>query len=419
MHERQEWILRPGTQIGKYRVEAVLGEGAFGVVYRAVDTRLGRQAALKVLRPERLPDPELRRAFLQEARLVARLNHPHIVRVWDVLQAGETYAVAMEYLPEGNLRQWVQRTQPSLDQMLRLLRQVARALDYVHQQTYPDSHRPLLHRDVKPENVLIDRVPGSSLVIAKLSDFGISLPLDWLRQQGLPGTVHYLAPELIRQDRGWPVDGRADQYALAVMAYELLCGRRPFEGRDPIAIMRMHLNEPPPRPSRVCPHLLSPFDEPLLKALSKHPRDRYPSCSAFVRALEVAWENSLRERLQRVYEALRENGSGLEEARRLWQEVQGWAPEHPLVLQTQQYIQLAELWHAARQNARRAWELWPAYPDTEDIFPLLLGLRWPRWLFSWRRMWKQALIGGLLALPWVLGMLVFALRWALSRPSGP
>ncbi len=405
--------LAKGTRIGKYRILEPLGEGAFAVVYRALDTRLQRDAALKVLRPERLPNPALQKEFLREARIIARLAHPHIVRIWDVLQEGGLFVVAMEYLPEGNLRQWASRTRPDVATLLRLLAQVAQALDYVHQQTYPDEHRPLLHRDVKPENVLIDRVPGTDTVLAKLSDFGLSLQPEWLQQLGIPGTVYYLAPEIIQNLPPERIDGRADQYALAVMAYEMLCGQRPFEGRDPIAIMRKHLEEPPPRPSEVNPALPAALDAPLLRALSKRPQERFPSCTAFVRALEEAWEHSVRERLQEVYAAL-ERGE-VDQAQDRLRQIHVWAPRHPLVLRAQQYIHLVRLWDAARQSAQEALRAWPRYPDGERVFALM-GLKRP-WRLTPRAVVAQVLFGLVLALPLVLCSVAMAAAWVLLQAA--
>ena len=263
--------------IGGYRIEERLGRGGMGEVYRALDVRLGRPVALKVLVAGQAENEGYRERLLSESRLAASLDHPHVVPVYE---AGEDHGrlfIAMRYVAGPDLKDLVRATGP-LDpaRALRLAGQVADALDAAHR-------RGLVHRDVKPSNVLVDAADGRDH--AYLADFGLTQSASE-RPAGdghSLGTLDYVAPEQIRSD---PLDGRADQYGLAALTFELLTGRPPFAGRSEVATLFAHLEEPPAPPSRAgLPRALDPV---FARGLAKDPAARYPSCTAFVAAARDA-----------------------------------------------------------------------------------------------------------------------------------
>lgn len=388
------------TRLGKYELLEAIGRGAFAVVYRARHIALGREAAVKVLDADRLNDPRARERMEREARIAATLVHPNIVKIFDLIHEGETLAIAMEYLPGGSLRRWMEANRPSTETLLDLLTQVAESLDYIHGQRY-QSDRPLLHRDVKPENVLIDQDAQTGQPLAKLSDFGLALDPQrasaLTQAQGAPGTAYYIAPELAEGLPAESLDGRADQYSLAVMAYELLTGKRPFEGSDPVAVIAKRLEEDPPRPSEINPQTPFEFDQPLLKALQRKPEDRFSACAEFARALREAWQASLLRRVREQLEQARQAAQNhdFKTARAALKEAERILPDDPRIAEARQQIDRdAELaqryeealqnWQTALQKARAALDLDPNFPDSEQIL-IALGLRPPpRPPFDWR-----------------------------------
>lgn len=419
------------TTLGKYELHEEIGRGAFATVYRATHTLLEREAAVKILDHARLSQPLARQRMEREARIAASLKHPHLVEIFDLIQEGDTLAIAMEYLPGGSLRQWLEQHPHDTAVLLSILEQVAQGLDYLHAQRY-QSDRPLLHRDVKPENVLLDRDPLNGQMVAKLSDFGLVLDLQsdaaLTQAQGIPGTAYYVSPEIVE---GLPVealDGRSDQYSLAVMAYELLTGQRPFEGKDPIAVMSKRLDEAPPRPSQVNPATPVEFDEPLLKALQKAPENRYPTCGDFVRALWEAWQASLLRRVRELVEEAQEASKreDYKAARELLKQAEALVPGDPRIQQARQSIdRRAELaqryeeayqkWQTARQKASAVLDLAPDFPDPDGIL-VTLGLRSPRKPpFDWRGLLKQIGIALLLAAPLTLLFYILATLWILNK----
>lgn len=419
------------TTLGKYELHEEIGRGAFATVYRATHTLLEREAAVKILDHARLSQPLARQRMEREARIAASLKHPHLVEIFDLIQEGDTLAIAMEYLPGGSLRQWLEQHPHDTAVLLSILEQVAQGLDYLHAQRY-QSDRPLLHRDVKPENVLLDRDPLNGQMVAKLSDFGLVLDPQsdaaLTQAQGIPGTAYYVSPEIVE---GLPVealDGRSDQYSLAVMAYELLTGQRPFEGKDPIAVMSKRLDEAPPRPSQVNPATPVEFDEPLLKALQKAPENRYPTCGDFVRALWEAWQASLLRRVRELVEEAQEASKreDYKAARELLKQAEALVPGDPRIQQARQSIdRRAELaqryqeawqkWQTARQKASAVLDLAPDFPDPDGIL-VTLGLRPPRKPpFDWRGLLKQIGIALLLAAPLTLLFYILATLWILNK----
>ena len=364
------------TVIGKYEVLEEIGRGGFAVVYHARHTTLQTEAALKVLHPTLASDPAARERFLRDGRAASRLEHAHIVRIQRLIEEGEAVAIAMDYFPAGDLRARIQRGPVDPDQALRLLAQVGEALDYAHGQG-------LIHRDVKPSNILLD--PDGN---GWLADFGL------VRQTGDPrltqvgrmvGTTTYVSPEQAQDKPG--LDGRSDQYSLAVTAFELLAGAPPFEGDNSTAVALMHITQPAPAASQRSPQVPPEVDEVLQRALAKEPAARYPSCAEFVRELGLAWnagQASMARGLIQESEGLLGTGQldealqKLSAARKL---VQG-RPEMQAILarleETRQSAEAYELcrkaWEAARQKGQSVLDLIPAYPDPRGVFARL-GLR--------------------------------------------
>jgi Protein kinase domain/Glycosyl hydrolase family 26 len=270
-----------GSRVAQYRLEKRVGAGGMAVVFRAWDERLDRWVALKILTPALATDEVFRRRFLREARAAA-IDDPHIIPVFEAGEAGGALFIAMRYVPGGDVRSLVRRTgRLSLKRATAIVSSVASALDTAHA-------AGLVHRDVKPANILVDVRPGRA-DHAYLSDFGLSKGSLWWSgpsgQGHFMGTLGYAAPE---QLAGKPVDGRADQYALACSAFELLAGSPPFRHDEPGAVIWAHMSEPPPPLTSRCPELPAAVDAVLARALAKEPEDRYASCRAFASALRAA-----------------------------------------------------------------------------------------------------------------------------------
>ena len=271
-------------QLGRYRITGRLGAGGMGVVYLAEDTVLGRRVALKTVRLLEGADPnskqDLTERFLREARIVAQMDHPGIVAVFDFGHEGETAYLVLEFVAGSNLANRMEQP-PKLDRATgaRVLLDAASALDYAHK-------RGVVHRDVKPANLLLTedgRVKVADFGIAKLSGSTTMTATGMLM-----GTVEYMSPEQIR---GETVDGRSDQYSLAVVAYQLVTGKRPFQADSTITLAHMIVYEQPTPASAAnqsAPVTLN-VDRVLARALHKQPAARYATCSDFVRDLELAW----------------------------------------------------------------------------------------------------------------------------------
>ncbi|MGI5216977.1 serine/threonine-protein kinase [Nocardia sp. CA-290969] len=272
----------PGTVVGGYRIERVLGGGGMGTVYLVAHPRLPRQDALKVLAPEHGADPEFRARFLREAELLARLDHPNIVAIRDRGVQDEFLWLAMQFVDGIDAAELLRRNPGGLAPAVvaHIAREVAQGLDEAHR-------AGLLHRDVKPANILLEPRPGGPDRVY-VTDFGIARPAEGtsLTETGtVLATLAYAAPE---QLRGAAVDARADVYALGCTLYELLVGTKPFPHGDAVAVMRAHLAETPPRPSVADPRLPVAVDEVFATALAKDPAHRYPSCGALARAVAEA-----------------------------------------------------------------------------------------------------------------------------------
>jgi len=267
--------LTAGSRVAGYLLEKLVGVGGMAAVYRARDERLGRVVALKLL----TGDEMVRKRFVREARAVAAVDHPHIIPVYEAGRAEDVLFIAMRFVAGDDLRVVVGR-EGALHprRAAAFISPVASALDAAHA-------AGLVHRDVKPANMLVDVGPGRPEHVY-LSDFGVArgmLSSDGLTGAGqFLGTPDYAAPEQIS---GRDLDGRADQYALACVAYTLLSGSVLFRREVPMAVLYAHLSVPPPRLTAVRPELPGAVNQVLARALSKEPEDRYDSCGDFADAL--------------------------------------------------------------------------------------------------------------------------------------
>jgi serine/threonine-protein kinase len=272
-----------GSLVAGYRIESRIGTGGMAVVFRAYDERLGRSIALKVMPPAWTGDEEFRRRFVAESRAAARVDDPHIIPVYEAGTAGGVLFIAMRLVAGTDLRGVVRR-EGALppERALELLSPVASALDAAHA-------AGLVHRDVKPGNILVDERPGRPDHVY-LADFGLSkggaVGVSLTGAGDYLGTPAYSAPE---QVQGLGVDGRADQYALACVAFELLTGRVPYERDLPMAVLMAHVAEPPPSLAARRPGVPPAADRVLARALAKRPEQRYPSCREFTDALRAAF----------------------------------------------------------------------------------------------------------------------------------
>jgi serine/threonine protein kinase len=271
-----------GSRIAGYRVEERIGQGGMAVVFRARDERLGRLVALKILAPALAGDAEFQRRFISESRAAAAIDDPHIVPVFAAGEADGMLFIAMRYVAGGDAQSLLNREGPlPPGRVAAIISPVASALDAAHR-------AGLVHRDVKPSNMLMDVLPGRPDHVY-LSDFGLSKAVastSGMTKAGtVMGTLDYMSPEQIA---GRPVDGRADQYALACSAFELLAGAPPFRRDEPTAVMYAQLSEPPPPLTSRRPGLPPAVDGVLSRALAKAPGDRYASCGQFADALREA-----------------------------------------------------------------------------------------------------------------------------------
>ena len=268
--------LEAGTNIGPYRVMEQIGRGGMATVYKAHQASLARYVAIKVLPSFFAEDEGFRERFQQEAIAIARLRHPNILQVMDYGQHEGTSYIVTEFVDGGTLADQV-GTQLPVDYVVKVLTPIASALDYAHA-------RDILHRDVKPSNVLMAR-DGTPM----LSDFGLAKMVGSMPRLTVSGatvgTPEYMAPE---QGAGETLGPAADQYALAVVAYELLTGRVPFSAETPLAVLIAHMHKPLPLPRSVNPALPEAVELALLKGLAKDPGDRYPSAGAMMHAIGEA-----------------------------------------------------------------------------------------------------------------------------------
>src|SRR6266498_1706218 len=265
-----------GKQLGPYQIIASLGEGGMAAVYKAYHPAMERHVALKILPRHFASDAEFVNRFKQEAKVLAQLQHPHIVPVFDFgEQDGYTYLV-MPFIRSGTLAELLKGEPLPFEQIRTICSQVGGALDYAHGHS-------VVHRDVKPRNVLIDE-SGYCL----LTDFGLAKILEGnesLTNSGaILGTPAFMSPE---QGLGESIDRRSDIYSLGVILYELATGRTPYRAETPMALMIKHISDPLPPPTRFNPMLPEALEAIILKALAKNPQDRYQTAVLLVKALQT------------------------------------------------------------------------------------------------------------------------------------
>ena len=270
---------RAAETLGRYRIEDQIGAGAFATTYRATDSILGRPVALKVLRPELAADATYLARFAREARAAAAVDHPNVVHVFDFGEEEGTYYLALQYVHGATLKDVIRERAPLPPaEAVRIGGQILRGLAAIH-------GTGIVHRDVKPQNVLIDH-----LGVARITDFGIvhdTAESDaGLTTHGTAlGTPSYMAPE---QASARPVTQGTDLYATGVVLFELLTGRLPFSAENALALMLAHVQISPPAPSALVPTVPPALDAVVLTALAKEPADRFPSALAMEQALLAA-----------------------------------------------------------------------------------------------------------------------------------
>jgi len=274
-------------QNGRYAILKKLGEGGKGVVYKARDTVLNRVVAIKMLKSALLSEDAYPR-FLREAQAIAKLNHPNIVSIYDIGKENEKQFFVLEFVDGMSLRDLL-RTYPEgkcdVQTVLRMGIDVCNALQYAHSQG-------VLHRDVKPENILI-----TDEGTAKLMDFGLAKMLGQpgITQEGMiVGTVAYVAPEIAL---GKDADHRSDLYSFGAVLYETVTGRPPFPGEDPVKVIFSHIHDYPVSPSRLNPRVPQALAECIMKLLEKEPGKRYQTATDLLRVLRDVAEGFLREAL--------------------------------------------------------------------------------------------------------------------------
>lgn len=268
-----------GTNIDRYRIVSEFGRGGMAVVYRAIDTVLDRNVAIKIITTEntsREKQERFLKRFTREAKALANMSHANIVKVLDYGEFDEMPYLVMEFISGGTLKSRLGISIP-FAQAASMLVPVARALQYAH-------HQKIVHRDIKPENLLFN--PSGQLL---LSDFGVLKLIDAEESQGLTGTGKivgtpaYMSPEQIR---GGQIDGRSDIYSLAIVFFEMISGRKPYNATTPIELSMQHLHDPIPKARQFIRDLPAEVDQLFVRSLAKNPDDRFSSMSTFAEALE-------------------------------------------------------------------------------------------------------------------------------------
>ncbi|GAP62051.1 serine/threonine protein kinase [Ardenticatena maritima] len=270
----------PQTIDNRYRIVELIGEGGMAQVYRGDDLRLGREVAIKILRPQYANERTFVERFVQEARAMAGFSHPNIVNVFDVGRTGASPYIVMEYVDGIDLRRKLQQEgRLSIGEALEIARQVAEGVGAAHR-------KGIVHRDIKPGNILI-----ASDGRVKVADFGIARAMadaQHLTEPGVVwGTTAYLSPEQIRGETATPA---SDVYAIGVLLYEMLTGQTPFQGEDRVAVALKHLNEPPPPLHELNPRVPPGLERLVLRMLSKDPAQRPADANEVARLLR-AYQN--------------------------------------------------------------------------------------------------------------------------------
>ncbi|ADG06139.1 Stk1 family PASTA domain-containing Ser/Thr kinase [Kyrpidia tusciae] len=291
---------------GRYQIEQAVGGGGMSVVYRALDTVLGRRVAVKVLRSQFGDDADFIRRFRREAQAAASLSHPNIVNIFDVGTDGDDHFIVMEYVEGHTLKEWIQQRGPlPVEEVVEIGRQVCAALAHAHD-------RGIVHRDIKPHNILI-----TDARVVKVTDFGIAraITANTITYAGsVIGSVHYFSPE---QARGEMTDIKSDIYSLGVVLYEMVTGHLPFSGDSPISVALKHVREPLVEPRQLIPGIPQSMENVILRAMAKNPLDRYDSVREMAADLDVVLE------LKDVPKFVPQHGDGQSEETRLYTPVSG------------------------------------------------------------------------------------------------
>ncbi len=263
-----------GKTLGQYEVLEEVGRGGMATVYRARQGSINRVVAVKVLPRSLLHDPGFYERFEREVDVIAHLEHPHILPIYDFGNAEGVPYIVMRYLAGGSMRDLIRRGTPTLEDIEKPFTQVAQALDHAHKQG-------IIHRDLKPGNIMLDENGN-----AYLTDFGIARVLgSELTGSAIIGTPAYMSPE---QANGFPLDARSDIYALGVVLFELITGREPYQAETPMALLLKHINEPMPPASIFRKDVPPSVENVISRATAKDPGDRYASASDMARAYRDA-----------------------------------------------------------------------------------------------------------------------------------
>ena len=260
-------------KFSRYVIHEELGQGGMATVHRAYDPLFGREVALKLLEPEGLNDSQVRERFERETKIIAKLEHPAIVPVYEVVRGdNDQLCLVMRYMLGGSLAERIRTGSLSLLDAAYIIQRLGGALDYAHA-------KGIIHRDLKPDNILFDEYRN-----AYISDFGIAKLTQsstTITSSGIMATPTHMSPE---QARGEEVDGRSDIYSLGVILFEVLTGHTPFEAATPLGMALKHAVEPPPRILDINPNLPAAVETVIRKVLEKDPKHRYRSGTEFANA---------------------------------------------------------------------------------------------------------------------------------------
>lgn len=259
--------------IGRYEIESELTQGGMGVIFLARDPYIQRQVVVKVLMQSHMSEEVYREFFQQEAELIAALEHPCIVPIYDFGWHGQQPYIVMRYMAGGSLEDKLKKEDIKMSEIAHIFKRIADALDAAHA-------RKIIHRDVKPSNFLYDST-GEIF----LSDFGIAKSKPFTDDDGtwLVGTPAFMSPEQVKGD---PVDGRSDVYSLGIVLYRLLTGQFPFSSNSTTALINAHVQMPVPDIRQVKQNLPSVWQEVVGKAMAKNPNERYQTATDFARDVQ-------------------------------------------------------------------------------------------------------------------------------------